>query len=123
MNKVIETPTLKMTFISDNIVLVNAHTGVTVDGPVTKSSHQLISESYSGDYGMIVDRAGDYSLSPVEVFQVLNDLPRLKAIAIVVHRDSTKAIAQIDKSLSKKPLQVFDNINNAQTWLNSHLGG
>jgi len=84
--------------------------------------HEFIAKRLKCDYGIIVDRQADYSLLPVPVFQFLNAWAPLTAIAIVAHRPMSKTIAQIDKGLSRKPLAIFDNIDDAQLWLNAEMG-
>ena len=41
----------------------------------------------SGHYGMIIDRKSDYSIVPIDVYEVLNGLEKLKAIAVVVRNE------------------------------------
>lgn len=114
-------PFANLTFPTNNIVVVNIHTGVTVDADMAKETHVTIYQHLGRDYGMIADRSSDYSMLPVPVFTFLNEWVPLKAMAIVAHRAMSKTITDIDKSLAKKPLEVFSTIPEAQTWLESLL--
>jgi hypothetical protein len=111
-----------------SIVLSNQHTavvrvkaGTSVCHDMVRDIHTLIARHLGCDYGLIVDRAEDYSLLPVQVFQFLNHWAPVKVIAIVAHRTMSKTVAEIDKSLSRKPLQVFVSIDEAQTWIDQQL--
>ena len=90
---------------------------------MVKEAHELIHEHLGCDYGMIADRSGDYTLTPVPIFQFFNSWDPLRAIAIVTHRAMSKTIAEIDKSLSRKPLDVFDGMQDARAWMEAQLQG
>jgi len=116
-SKVIETDVLIATHISDSIVIIRAKPHVHIDRNQAALSNQLIQDSMPGNYGMIIDREADYSIMPVEVFDVLNNIETLKAIAIVVHRDNSAVATNIDKLLSHVPLEVFFSVDEAKNWL------
>lgn len=119
--RIIDTGIVTLTIISDEVVVVRARVGVSIDGDAADETHKIIAEAMAGDYAMIIDREADYSLLPVAVFNVLNRLPRLKVIAIVARRPTSVTIAAIDKALCKKPLQVFDNLAEAESWVKSQM--
>ena len=88
---------------------------------MVKENHQIITEQLGGCYGMIVDRREEYSVMPVPVFEFLNSWEPLKAIVIVTHRSMSKKIAEIDQSLSNKPLVLMDNVDQAQVWIDDKM--
>jgi hypothetical protein len=87
-----------------------------------RRGNQLIAEAVQGDCGQIIDRQQDYSI-PVEVFPILNANPRLRAIAVVVHRESSLRAAEIDRRFFNKPLAVFTSVAEARDWLEQALSG
>ncbi len=115
--KVIETDILTATFHSDTVVTVRGKPHVHIDREKSAHSNQLIQDLMPGNYGMIIDREEDYSITPVEVFEILNNIEKLKAIAIVVHRNSSAKATNIDKLFSKIPLEVFFSVAEAKNWL------
>ena len=114
-------PNIILTFPNTHSVIAQGKSGANVDRDMVRQVHQVIHDHLGGDYGMIVDRREDYSLAPVQVFDFLNNWVPLKAIAIVTHRTMSKTIAQIDQSLSNKPLALFDSIEEAQAWIDTQL--
>jgi len=119
--KVIETPAATATILSERIVLVRARSGVELSGEQSSQGDKLIEDSMPGSYGQIIDRAEDYSIMPIEVFQVLNANPKLKALAIVVHRNSSRVNAEIDRHFFQRPLEVFTSVEEARNWLEQIL--
>lgn len=119
--RIIELEALTIAFIDDVTVLVRAKPEVTIDFDKAKETNELIQDSMPGDYGMIIDREADYSIMPVEVFGVLNKIEKLKAIAIVAHRNSSLTTAKIDKLLFKKQLDVFFSLTEAHRWIQETL--
>lgn len=117
----IETEAATATILSNRIVLVRAKSGVEINGGNARRGNQLIADAMPGDYGQIIDRREDYSVAPVEVFPLLNANPKLKALAIVVHRESSLRTAEIDKRFFKKQLQVFTSLDEAKAWLEELL--
>jgi hypothetical protein len=119
--KTIETEQVTATILSDRIVLVRAKSGVEINWENARHGNRLIADAMPGDYGQIIDREEDYSVAPVEVFTILNANGKLKALAIVVHRESSLHTAEIDKRFSKKPLEVFTSVDQARAWLEQVL--
>ncbi|GAB1264089.1 hypothetical protein NBRC116493_09360 [Aurantivibrio infirmus] len=115
----IETSILNAKILSNHIVHVRGKHGVEVNSKTSREANKLISDAMPGNYGMILDRAEDYSIVPVEVFEILNNIPTLKAIAIVVHKDTSAANAEIDRLLYHGDLEIFFSVEQAQGWLES----
>ena len=75
----------------------------------------------TGDYGMIIDRKADYSIVPVDVYHILNDIKNLKVIAIVVHKKLSFLPISIERKLFKGKLEVFQSIKQAHEWIHNEL--
>ena len=84
---------------------------------MAEMGHKMIYRHLQCDYGLIDDRLADYSADPVPVFAFLNNWAPLKAIAVVTYREQSKALANIDQSLSSKPLSIHDTLDAAQAWM------
>ena len=111
----------RLDFPRYNIATVQVDSGYSVDQNMATDIHRLIYRHLGCNYGMIEDRARDYSIFPVPIFQFFNNWQPLQAIAIVTHRTASKTMAEIDRSLSRKPLAVFDDMASALVWLNRQL--
>lgn len=119
--QVIETKEATATILSDRIVLVRATAGVEINWENARRGDRMIADAMPGDYGQIIDRENDYSVAPVEVFGILNANAKLKALAIVVHRESSLRTAEIDRRFFNKPLEVFTSVDEARAWLEGVL--
>ena len=108
-------------FLNDHIVLVQMNEGTEVNREIALQGNKAIANAMPGDYGMIIDRQADYSLMPVEVFEVLNSISTLKAIAIVAHRQSTAEFIKFEKRMFKNSLELFVDIESAEAWIEQTL--
>jgi len=82
--KYIDTDAVHMTILDDSVVLVEARHGVEISSVNARVANELIAREMPGNYGMIINRKEDYSIVPVDVYEVLNRMDRLKAIALVL---------------------------------------
>lgn len=117
----IETPTLTIHVLDDTTVVLEGRPGVNIDARHARRDNELIAGLMPGDYGIIIDRKADYSIAPVEVYEVLNAMTRLKAIAIVAHRPITAATAPAEKPLYRGLFRTFLSVDDAHAWLKSVL--
>ena len=83
--KYIDTDFIHICILDTTTVLVEAIDGVEIDSEKSQYANRLIENEMPGDYGMIIDRKADYSIVPLDVYRNLNNIKKLKAIAIVVH--------------------------------------
>jgi hypothetical protein len=102
-------------------VLVEAMDGVNINLEKSIYANQLIANEMPGDYGMIIDRKADYSIVPVDVYNVLNSFERLKAIALVVHNKKSYFPVTAEKKLYQGKLEIFQTIIQAHKWLEETL--
>jgi hypothetical protein len=102
-------------------VLVEAMDGVNINLAKSIYANQLIANEMPGDYGMIIDRKADYSIVPVDVYNVLNSFERLKAIALVVHNKKSYFPVTAEKKLYLGKLEIFQTVIQAHKWLEETL--
>jgi len=119
--KYIETDFLHISIMDDRTALVEAVYGVEIDLEKSKYANELIEKEMPGDYGTIIDRKADYSIVPGPVYDVLNALEKLKAIAIVVHNKKNFLPESMEKSMYKEKLGMFNSIKKALEWMASVL--
>jgi hypothetical protein len=119
MKNQLNTQKVTATFVNDHIVILCAHHGVSIDGDEAAAIIALLEKNLPGNYAIVINRVNDYSVAPVAVYQVLNNTSRLQGIAIVTYREISSTVSDIEKSLSVKPLQVFSDLDAAETWLES----
>jgi len=86
------------------------------------SDHTAMIRAMPGNYGIIIDREEDYSISPIPVFNILNNMTGLKALAIVTHRDHSATTTELDRALFEGELEVFNSVESAQEWINQVPG-
>jgi len=97
--------------------LVEAKYGVEINGVNSKVANDLIASEISGNYGLIFNRKKDYSIVPVDVYEVLNSMDRLKAIAVVLYNETSKLGIVTEQHLFNGMLAIFDNVEDARAWL------
>lgn len=117
--KTFDTATGIAAILNDRVALIRVRAGMEVGYDNGREVLHQIDDAMPADYGIIIDRAEDYSLDPVAVYQISNNLSRLKALAIVVYRDRSMLTAEIDKRLSRKDIAIFSTIDEAKTWIES----
>jgi hypothetical protein len=119
--KNIETDFIHISILDTNTVLIEAMEGVDINQEKSTYTNQLIANEMPGNYGMIIDRKADYSIVPVDVYNVLNSFERLKAIAIVVHNKKSYFPVSAEQQLYQGKLEVFQTICQAHQWLKETL--
>jgi len=119
--KKIDTDFIHINILDDKTVLVEAMEGVDITYEKSTYANQLIADAMPGNYGMIIDRKADYSIVPVDVYNVLNSLNRLKAIAIVVYSKKSFFPLSAEQKLYHGKLEVFQTICEAHHWLSETL--
>ncbi|MDH5444902.1 MAG: hypothetical protein OEY52_05050 [Gammaproteobacteria bacterium] len=119
--KYIPTDFMHISILDDRTVLVEAMPGVEIDGAKSRYANELIQKEMPGEYGMIIDRKSDYSIVPVAVYDILNSIDNLKAIAIVVHGTRSFLPFETEKNLFKGELEIFQTIREAHEWIGKVL--
>ncbi|MDH5370327.1 MAG: hypothetical protein OEW99_13955 [Gammaproteobacteria bacterium] len=116
--KHIETDFIHISILDNKTVLVEAMDEVEINLEKSKYANSLIENEMENNYGMIINRKADYSIVPIDVYNVLNEFKRLKAIAIVVHDKRNFLPIDTEKNLFNGELDVFYSIQQAHLWLN-----
>lgn len=119
--KKLETPTSLIQILNEKIALSRPKQGVEVDYEAARRGMELISNAMPGDFGLIIERTEDYSIVPVEVFEVLNEITKLKVIAMVVHKESSAKTARLNKIFFDRDLEVFFSVGQAYDWVDGML--
>ncbi len=119
--KYIGTDFIHISILDTRSVLVEAMDAVEIDLEKAKYANQLIENEMPGDYGMIIDRKADYSIVPVDVYNILNNIEKLKAIAIVTYNKKSYFPISIEQKLYKGKLEVFQSIQQAHEWIDQVL--
>lgn len=117
----IDTEFIHISILDDKTVMVEAIDGVEIDGDKSKYANGLIQDAMPGNYGMIIDRKADYSIVPLQVYENLNRIEKLKAIAIVIHDKNNFLPINTEKKLYNGELEVFQYIKEAHEWINAVL--
>jgi hypothetical protein len=120
--KHIDTDFIHICIIDDKTVLVEAIDGVEIDKEKSQYANCLIENEMPGDYGMIIDRKSDYSIVPLDVYRNLNNIKKLKAIAVVVHNKTNFLPIDSEKRMYNGELEVFQYIKDAHEWLSRVVG-
>lgn len=118
----IETQHVVCHILSDHTAMIRAKAGANINGETALEATGFIAKSMPGDYAIIIDREEDYSITPVPVFNVINKMEHLKALAIVTHMDHSATMTDLDRMLYKGELEVFDSVESAQEWIDTLLG-
>lgn len=119
--KYIDTDFIHISILDAKTVLVEAMYGVEIDLEKSRYANQLIANEMPANYGMIIDRKADYSIVPVDVYNVLNSFERLKAIALVVHNKTSYFPVSVEQKLYQGQLEAFQTINQAHRWIEKKL--
>lgn len=117
----IDSSKLILRYPRENIVQVTPREGVTVDEEAAKDMIRAFEPFGDRDFGMIIDRENDYAVSPVAVYNILNEAPGFKAIAVTTHMEPQSTLDQMVQSLFKGQVAVFNSIEEATHWLESVL--
>ena len=119
--KKIDTGYCDVTFLDDKLLVIEARDGVEITADVSSRGYDAIEKEMPGDYGVIIDRIKDYSIAPVEVYDIMNRRQRLRAVALVAHRQTTVRSAEMERRLSIKPLECFLNLEDAVSWIRTQV--
>lgn len=103
-------------YFYDLVVVVEAHEGVTIS---YKTGFEILTKGlkYIGrkPFIYIANRVNSYSVNPND-FKYLEKIPTLKGIAIASALESGRKNAELEKSFSKKPMEIFESIEEAYEW-------
>ena len=111
--KHIDTDFIHINILDSKAVLLEAVEAVNIDKKKSKNIIKLVENEMSGNFGFIIDRKSDYSITPIEVYANLNQCDRLKAIAIVEHNKTNFLLIDYEKKFYKGEIKIFEYIRDA----------
>ena len=120
--KHIDTDFIHICILDNKTVLVEAVDGVEIDSEKSRYANCLSENEMPGNYGMIIDRKADYSIVPLDVYRNLNNIKKLKAIAIVVNNKTNFLPISSEKRMYNGELEVFQYIDEAREWISRIVG-
>ena len=72
-------------------------------------------------FGYISNRIHSYSVDPTIYLDTSKKFEKLKAIAVVSKRKMHRSNFQLEKQFFKSPLMLFEELNEAKTWMAEQL--
>ena len=118
---VIDNEFSRISFLDRDVALIEVKDGVEIDADMAKSVHDSIDAELKGDYGVIFNRNTSYSIVPKDVYQVLNNKNRLKAVAIVTYSKLSSAVAELEGIYYQGSFNRFGAIADAQKWVQEQI--
>lgn len=67
------------------------------------------------DFVYVANRINDYNVNPV-IYLELGNIKKLKGVAIVIKKESGLRTANFEKHFSPFPVELFNNLQEAQVW-------
>ncbi|MDX1810521.1 MAG: hypothetical protein R3240_01120 [Gammaproteobacteria bacterium] len=107
--------------MTDNIMMLEVRTGVEVNQDSATETVEKMINIMKGDFGLIINRVNDYSIDPFSIYTYLNTKPSLKAMAIVVHRESYLKLMPMQQNIFKNPIEGFLALEDAIDWMHKIL--
>lgn len=86
--------------------------------------NRLIGSQYSKPYGYIGDRKNTHSVDPRVYLMANKENQFLKCLAVIVHSDSSRQIAELEKQAADAvqfPFGIFRDFEAAAAWTDSVL--
>lgn len=68
----------------------------------------------------VSNRVNSYATKPID-FKYLNNVPTLKAIAVINHSDFGEMNSELEAKFCKKPFQTFNTVLEAANWAKTFL--
>ena len=108
-------------YIYDSFMVFEAREGVVMSYKsafpfLMQGSQYLVTKNWV----YVSNRINSYAIKPMD-YKYFNDLPNLRAMAIVYYNDIAQSNAVLEAKFCQKPFQMFDNIAAAFEWGNVFL--
>ncbi len=102
----------------ENISIAEVSEGTHVTFEKIASMLQIAEDIYGNEvpFVYISNRIHSYSIDPLGYYEAMKMFPNLKAYAIVSQNKRRRMLAVLEKLFNKKPIRVFDNLEEAYTW-------
>ena len=101
-----------------NISISEISEGTHVTFEKVSNMLQIAEDVYGKDIPFVYlsNRIHSYSIDPLGYYEAIKLFPNLKAYAIVSQNKRRRRLAVLEKLFIKKPIRVFDNLENAFEW-------
>ncbi|WP_052309041.1 hypothetical protein [Aequorivita sublithincola] len=104
-----------------NIVIFEGNEGIVLS---YKSGFSILLKGLkilkSNPWILIPNRLNSYSIEPVD-FKYLNNIPTLKAVAVVNYSKLAEMNSELESKFCKKPFKTFQNVPDAINWSKTYL--
>lgn len=108
-------------FFYDNIVVMEANEGILLSYSEEISVLlNILNILDKKEWCFIANRINSYATQPIE-YRYLEEIPTLKALAIVCYSDAALSNAAIESRFFHKPYKTFDNLESAFLWVKTNL--
>ena len=109
--------------IAPHVCEVTVYHAVEIDDDMVDEYHGFLTKHQDETKGLLINKKNDYTYTFSAQTRLL-DLPHVKAIAVVVYRQSSRIITElISRTPRRNPwnLKIFDDYDEAVDWLRSEV--
>lgn len=104
-----------------NYAILTIKEGILLDLPKLELLFEVFDSYFPNKpFGYISDRKFDFSVNPTCYLEVSNH-PRLKAIGILCHKESSYETAKFEKAFYKRPFEAFYTMPECKTWIEQQI--
>ncbi len=108
-------------FFYNNIVVMEANEGILLSYSEEISVLlNILNILESKPWAYIANRINSYAVQPID-YKYLEEIPTLKAMAIVTYSDLGMSNAKIESEFFHKAFKTFNNLEEAFYWVKSEL--
>lgn len=102
----------------ENVSIAEISEGTHVTFEKVSDMLRIAEDVYGNDtpFVYISNRINSYSIDPLGYYEAIKLFPNLKAYAIVSQNKQRRMLAVLEKLFIKKPIRVFNNLENAFDW-------
>ena len=107
--------------IHDRYMVGEFAEGVNFELPMLDTLSSIAQEHFTAPFGYIANRIHSYSIDP-RIYKRLDQVPLLRAMAIVTYRTATWQALQVERGfMPKMPVGIFFDLTAALNWIESIL--
>ena len=118
--KEVYTKTCRIVLYAGNIVMIEGARDTELTETDLEECQLAVEAEFEGDYGYLLSRINDFSVA-FKAYLLMNGNERLKAIAIITYRKSSEINLPLEKSFFTKPVEGFQSLESAKSWLSEVL--
>ena len=103
--------------VYDHYALLTIKEGTVLDVSKLEQLFEVFEVHFPNQpFGYISDRKFDFSVNPTCYLEVSNH-ERLKAIAVLCHKESSYETAKFEKAFYKRPFEAFFTLEECKNWI------